>query len=125
MHGWLRIESLVSLTALLTVYAKISGDWNMFCWFFLLPDLSLLAFLCGARIGSVTYNIAHSLTGPAALVVLSFVWAGHGSMMAIALIWLIHIHMDRTIDYGLKQIGSFRATHLGLIGRSGGSITEA
>ncbi len=37
--------------------------------------------------------------------------------MEIALIWLVHISVDRALGYGLKLPGSFQDTHLGRIGR--------
>jgi Domain of unknown function (DUF4260) len=38
-------------------------------------------------------------------------------VVAIALIWLAHIGMDRIAGYGLKYAGDFTDTHLGRIGR--------
>lgn len=37
--------------------------------------------------------------------------------MAVALIWIAHIAVDRALGYGLKLSSSFQDTHLGRIGR--------
>lgn len=118
MNCWLRAESLLSLSVLLIAYAKMSGDWRVFCWFFLLPDVSLLAFFFGARIGSIAYNVAHSLLGPLVLSAFGIAAGDQASLVSFSLIWLCHIHLDRSLGYGLKRVGSFRDTHLGAIGRS-------
>ena len=38
-------------------------------------------------------------------------------VVAIALIWAVHIGVDRALGYGLKQGNAFEITHLGPIGR--------
>ena len=35
-----------------------------------------------------------------------------GSRVELALIWLVHIGVDRAVGYGLKYPGGFRETHL-------------
>ncbi|TKB06494.1 MAG: DUF4260 family protein, partial [Mesorhizobium sp.] len=37
--------------------------------------------------------------------------------IAVALIWIAHIAIDRALGYGLKLSSSFQDTHLGRIGR--------
>jgi hypothetical protein len=37
---------------------------------------------------------------------------------SIALIWFVHIGMDRALGYGLKYRDSFKHTHLGMIGHA-------
>jgi hypothetical protein len=39
-------------------------------------------------------------------------------VLAIALIWAVHIGVDRALGYGLKQADAFEITHLGPIGRA-------
>ena len=41
------------------------------------------------------------------------------SAVAVALIWLAHIGIDRALGYGLKYEAGFGFTHLGRIGRQG------
>lgn len=112
----LRIEGVCVLFAALTVYAKLGLSWKTFALFFLTPDLSLLGYLAGSRLGSVSYNMAHSYIGAVACLTMGFVLA-HPMMITAGLIWGAHIGFDRTLGYGLKYAAGFGFTHLGPIGR--------
>jgi len=103
------------------LYQHFGLRWFWFVVLFLAPDLSMLGYLAGARIGAWTYNLAH--TYAAALVVLG---AGLISnltdhprlaLLGVGLIWCAHIGFDRLLGYGLKSPDGFRFTHLGKIGR--------
>ena len=80
----------------------------------LVPDLAMLAYAAGPRLGAACYNAAHSLIGPAALAALG-VWAAQPTPLSLALIWAAHIGIDRMLGYGLKYASGFRATHLGRV----------
>jgi hypothetical protein len=84
---------------------------------FFVPDLSMVGYLVGPRIGAVTYNAVHAYVGPAALVCAAVLWLGP-LWLAIALIWSAHIGFDRAVGYGLKLPAGFQYTHRGPIGRS-------
>ncbi len=69
----------------------------------------------GPRTGAVVYNIAHSWIGVVLLSVLG--WAMNWPLcFAIALIWAVHIGVDRALGLGLKYGTGFNDTHLGRIG---------
>lgn len=113
----LRLEGALVLVAAVAAYAQHSGHWGLFLLLFLVPDLSMLGYLAGARMGAVTYNIVHSYVLP-----LSIGLAGIGSaqpaLIDVALIWIAHIGLDRMLGYGLKYGSAFGHTHLGLLGRA-------
>lgn len=71
----------------------------------------MVGYLFGARTGSLAYNIVHSYTLPLAFAVISLV-VGAPLGVQLALIWLAHIGMDRTVGYGLKYQTGFKDTHL-------------
>ena len=77
--------------------------------------------VAGARIGALTYNLAHSYA--AAVVVLGaglvadLTGAPRLALLGVSLIWCAHIGFDRALGYGLKSREGFRLTHLGKIGR--------
>lgn len=54
----LRVEGLCVFVACLVCYAKFGAGWGVFVATFLLPDLSLVAYLAGARVGAIAYNAA-------------------------------------------------------------------
>jgi hypothetical protein len=98
--------------AAIFAYAQTDGSWLMFALLLLAPDLLMLGYLGGNRIGAIVYNIAHSYVGPVALGVLAYGFS-HPLLMQLALIWIAHIGLDRGIGYGLKYAAGFRETHLG------------
>lgn len=105
----LRLEGLAMLAAGIAAYAIVGGSWSLFAVLFLVPDVTLLAYLAGPRIGAWSYNAGHSLLGPALLAPLA---------PALAAIWVAHVGFDRALGYGLKYSSGFSATHLGPIGRA-------
>jgi hypothetical protein len=113
----LRLEGAVVLAAASTAYARLGGDWPMFALLFLAPDVSMLGYLAGRRIGAIAYNLGHSYLLPAALAAMGVVFA-QPSLWALALIWTAHIGFDRMLGYGLKYATGFGYTHLGVVGRA-------
>lgn len=114
---WQRAEGLALLVAALVAYGQIGQGWVLFGLLFLAPDLSFFGYLAGPRVGSVVYNLAHSLVGPLLLGVARLI-AGHELSLGLALIWTAHIGFDRLVGYGLKSRVAFGVTHLGLIGKA-------
>jgi hypothetical protein len=113
----LRLEGLASLVVSVAVYAYWGQHgWGPFALLFLLPDVSLLGYLKGPRVGAVVYNLAHTYVVPAVIGIAGVLWLG--PFFAIALIWSAHIGLDRMLGYGLKLPTAFQATHLGPIGRA-------
>ncbi|MBA4329909.1 MAG: DUF4260 domain-containing protein [Polaromonas sp.] len=113
----LRLEGLAVLALATAAYSEFGAGWGWFALLFLLPDLSLFAYLAGPRAGAVAYNAAHSYAGPLMLLALGVLAAMPG-LLAIALVWCAHIGFDRALGYGLKYACGFRQTHLGPIGRA-------
>lgn len=107
----LRAEGVAALVLALILYAEVGRGWGLFAALFLVPDVSLLAYLLGKRLGAVAYNTVHTYTLPAALFAGGFVLE-RGLAMAVALIWAAHIGADRLLGFGLKYRDGFRPTHL-------------
>ncbi len=112
----LRLEgTLVLVLAMLAYGAVLHGGWGRFAALFLLPDLSMLGYLAGRRVGAAVYNMGHSHALPVALLALGQLMAAPAASAA-ALIWIAHIGFDRMLGYGLKYPDSFGHTHLGFVG---------
>ena len=75
------------------------------------PDLSMVGYAAGPRVGAVTYDVAHTYAIPVALALVG-VFADADLALQIALVWAAHIGVDRAIGYGLKYPTGFRDTHL-------------
>ncbi len=117
----LRVEGLITLAAAVAAYRALGGTWGVFALCFLLPDLSMLGYLVGPRVGASAYNAGHSLLLPA-LVAGFGLWAGSVPAGLAALIWVAHIGFDRAAGYGLKETSSFFETHLGRVGKGQAAI---
>jgi len=111
----LRLEGLAILVFAVAAYAQFGAGWGSFGLFFFAPDLALLGYLGGSRLGTVLYNATHSLVGPVLLGAASLVFAAPAAM-AVALAWTAHIGFDRALGYGLKYAQGFGFTHLGRLG---------
>ena len=112
----LRLEGLVLLGLALVAYHHVGLGWGWFAALFLVPDLSLLGYLAGARVGAIVYNTGHSTIGAAALTLVGLQLP---EVLPFAAIWFAHIGFDRALGYGLKYASGFRDTHLGKVGRAG------
>ncbi|MGD8726848.1 MAG: DUF4260 family protein [Gemmatimonadales bacterium] len=108
----LRLDGLVLAAVGLVLYRELGVSWWLFILVFLVPDLSILVYVVHRGIGARAYNLAHTYLWPGALFGLGFV-AAHGWLMAVSLVWLIHIGLDRALGLGLKYPDApFRETHL-------------
>jgi hypothetical protein len=64
------------------------------------------------RLGAHLYNLAHTTLLPAVMLGIGY-WQADRLLMALALIWLAHIGLDRLLGMGLKYNDRFTHTHLG------------
>ncbi|HEY9126179.1 MAG TPA: DUF4260 domain-containing protein, partial [Acidobacteriaceae bacterium] len=93
------------------LYARSGASWWLFFALWLAPDLSMLGYLAGPRLGSYCYNAVHTYTGPISLAAIALL-LNHPALLPFAYIWLNHIGVDRLLGYGLKYPYSFGQTHL-------------
>ncbi len=112
----LRIEGGALAALAIFLYPRTGESWWLFVILILAPDLGMLGYAAGARIGALTYNILHVSALPFVLALIGLT-APSATLVALALIWLAHIGLDRMLGYGLKYDAGFAFTHLGRIGR--------
>lgn len=110
------MEGLALLTFATTFYYLIDGNWLVFIVLLFAVDIFMLGYLINPRIGSIAYNIGHSMILPL-LLLTSGLLNNWELAVHLSLIWLAHIGLDRMLGYGLKFADSFKHTHLGNIGR--------
>ena len=116
----LRLEGLAVFMLALILYWQYDYSWLLFWATILLPDIALLAYLINKNIGAFAYNITHAKLLPALLAVIGV--SGHMPfLLALSLIWFVHIGVDRMFGFGLKYSRGFKFTHLGIIGKYGKS----
>ena len=107
----LHLEGLAALTGALALYFDAGFGWLLLVVLFLAPDLSMLGYLGGPRMGALAYDLVHTYVGPVALGLVG-VLGDVDTASQVALIWLAHIGMDRLLGYGLKYPTAFKDTHL-------------
>ncbi|WP_276257871.1 DUF4260 domain-containing protein [Haloglomus litoreum] len=108
---FLRVEGLAVLGGALGGYFTLDGPLWLLALLALAPDLSMVGYLAGPRVGSLSYNVVHTYTLPLALGGVG-AWADIRFAMLVAAVWAGHIGADRLFGYGLKYETGFRDTHL-------------
>jgi hypothetical protein len=106
-----RLEGVFVFAAALTLYIHVGYGWIPLIIFALAPDLSMLGYLGGDRIGALSYDVAHAYVGPLLLAGIGVLGPVDLAVQA-ALIWAAHIGADRALGYGLKYPTGFKQTHL-------------
>ncbi|HEX7225051.1 MAG TPA: DUF4260 family protein [Candidatus Limnocylindria bacterium] len=112
----LRAEALALFVAGVVAYLQLGGSPWFLLPLLLVPDLSMVGYLAGPRLGAITYNAVHNLV--IGLLALAAGWfAPIAPLALLGAILVAHVGMDRALGYGLKLPTDFRDTHLGRIGR--------
>jgi hypothetical protein len=107
----LRLEGAIVLLLSLFIFNWNHGSWLSFALLFLVPDLSMIGYLGGVRLGAVSYNLIHTYVGPLVLSGIS-IWTAHHTPFDVSLIWLAHLGFDRMLGFGLKYPTRFQDTTL-------------
>jgi hypothetical protein len=115
MQVFLRLEGLAAVALSAVFYARTGASWWLFAALWLTPDLSMLGYLGGPKLGARIYNAIHSYVTPATLAVTALLLQSP-ALLPYALIWMNHIGADRLLGYGLKYPWGFKFTHLGKLG---------
>lgn len=103
---------------LLTIYlfSKLSFAWWWYPALILAPDLSMLGYVAGNKVGAISYNVVHHKAVAIAVYVAGLYWQNE-VLQLTGLILFGHSSMDRMSGYGLKTYEGFKFTHLGQIGK--------
>lgn len=109
---FLRLDGMAALAASIALYANSGASWWMFFLLLLAPDVSMIGYLAGNRVGAIGYNLAHSYIMPITLGLAGLVF-GFSVAPPLAAIWTAHIGLDRVLGYGLKKTSGFKDTHIG------------
>ena len=121
---FLRLEGLAAAALSAVFYQRTGASWWLFAALWLAPDLSMLGYLGGPKLGARIYNAIHSYVTPATLAV-SALLLESPALLPYALIWINHIGVDRLLGYGLKYPAGFKWTHLGTLSGKSAEIIQA
>ncbi len=119
MNGLLKTEEILMFALGIYMYSLLDFAWWWFLLLILAPDLGMIGYVFGSKIGAFTYNLTHHKGLAIALYLF-------GSYLSLPLwqlagtILFSHSAMDRIFGYGLKYDKGFKFTHLGEIGNANG-----
>jgi len=117
MNNLIKLEQIALFIFSVFLFSHTDFTWWWFLVLILLPDISMLGYLAGPKIGAVLYNFFHHQA--LALFVICVGWQiGNDWIYLVGIILLGHSSMDRIFGYGLKYPDAFKHTHLGWIGKS-------
>ena len=117
MKKLLNLEEMAQLLLAVCLFLQLPFAWWWLLVWFLAPDLSMLGYLAGPKVGAICYNLAHH-KGTAVVVGLLGIIMQDQMVQAAGLILYAHSSFDRVLGYGLKYSDAFTNTHLGRIGKA-------
>jgi hypothetical protein len=116
MRLLLSLEELAVFGVSLFVFTTLHFDWWWLVILFLTPDISMLGYLFGNKVGANLYNLFHHKAFGIILFVvgsmIQFPW-----LQLSGVILLAHSSLDRVFGYGLKYADDFQHTHTGIVGK--------
>ncbi len=116
MKNLLKLEEAGMFLLSIGLLGQLHYAWWWWLVWILAPDLSMIGYLGGPRVGAVCYNIVHH-KGVAILIYLIGLYTYNQALQFAGLILFGHSSMDRGMGYGLKYFSGFGDTHLGKIGK--------
>jgi uncharacterized protein DUF4260 len=121
---WIRADAAAIVALTLWAVSVTNSSWIWFFALFLLPDLSMIGYVFGPRVGAAAYNVGHLYAWPVGLLAAGL--TAHAAFVATAaLSWIAHIALDNVVGYGLKLPTGFEYTALGPIGRARARTRES
>ncbi|MGB4843195.1 MAG: DUF4260 domain-containing protein [Ferruginibacter sp.] len=116
MKNIIKLEEMAMLVASILALIYFKVEWWYYLILFLGPDISMIGYLAGNKVGAICYNIFHH-KGIALVVFVIGFSNGNWLLQVVGLILFGHSSMDRVLGYGLKYNEGFKFTHLGAIGK--------
>jgi len=117
MKGTLKLEELLMLAlSMYGLYEMEASGW-LYLLLALGPDISMLGYLGGNKIGALCYNLFHH-KGIAIILFLLGIKLDSDPLFLSGVILFGHSSLDRFFGYGLKYEKGFKYTHLGMIGKN-------
>lgn len=111
MKNILKLEQLALLILMIVLYSLLKLSWMWFAILFLAPDIFMLGYLFGNKIGAISYNFIHNYFTTISLILIGYFLHIEWCLM-IGLIFSAHIALDRFLGFGLKKYDGFKSTHL-------------
>jgi len=98
--------------------------YHLFLVLFFIPDISMIGYIFGNKIGAYIYNFIHH-RGISIMLYLVGIYVDNNVIQLIGIILFSHSSFDRLLGYGLKTEQGFKYTHLGKIGHDKVELNNA
>jgi len=116
MNAILKLEEALMFALGIYLFSLLDYQWWWFLVLILAPDIGMVGYAFGNKVGALMYNIFHH-KGLAIIMYLSGIFLSLPLLQLIGIILFSHASMDRIFGYGLKYDKGFKYTHLGEIGK--------
>ena len=117
MKNTIKLEEAALFAFSIYSLSSLSADWWWYLLLVLGPDISMLGYLAGNKVGAVCYNFFHH-KAVAVVVIIVGLLIPDLLLQLTAIVLFGHSSMDRMFGYGLKTSEGFKYTHLGVIGKN-------
>ena len=117
MKNLIKLEEVFMFGLSIFLFSRLDYAWWWYPLLIFAPDLSMIGYLGGTKLGAAVYNFVHHKAVGISVFVLGIILVSQ-PLQLIGLILFGHSSMDRILGYGLKYPDAFEHTHLGMIGNS-------
>jgi len=117
MKYMLKLEETLMFASSIFLFSKLDYAWWWYPLLFFTPDLSMLGYLGGTKLGAFIYDFVHHKALSIGILMVGAILASQ-PLQLTGLILFGHSSMDRVLGYGLKYSDSFQHTHLGMLEKS-------
>ena len=112
----LKSEEMLMFLLGIYLFNLLDFRWWWFLVLILVPDVGMVGYLFGNKVGAAVYNLFHH-KGLAIAIYLLGAYLSQPMLQLVGIILFSHSAMDRILGYGLKYNKGFKFTHLGEIGK--------
>jgi hypothetical protein len=114
MKNLLKSEELFITAVAVYFLTRHALGWSWWVWLILFfsPDISMLGYLAGTKIGAYAYNLFHH-RGIAIIISAGGFVFQRDALISLGILLFAHASFDRIWGYGLKFDDDFKHTHLG------------
>ena len=116
MKNILKLEELAMLSISIYGLYVLNAPWYCYLLLALGPDISMVGYLAGNKVGAASYNLFHH-KGVAIALFFAGLLLPNIYLQIAGIILFGHSSMDRVFGYGLNHEDGFKHTHLGMIGK--------
>ena len=120
MKTVLKLEELMMFLLGYFLFMQMGLPWWWFFALLLTPDVGMLGYFFGNKVGALAYNVFHHRGLAILLYFFGVSYLLFPELELVGIIMFSHSAMDRMFGYGLKYEKGFKFTHLGEIGKKHG-----